>query len=148
MPWPDEPHLKLELRFPATPETASDHAQLAVKLAREEHDLELDFSPRSLEDLDALVDGLREDGLSGEEAAEALFVMGCYLGEVLARRLGGAWIPTARSPLRDVSPWPMVVSFPDGSAWDAIGKVFRRLELGDSEYLPVFYAAARGTRPR
>lgn len=146
MPSPDEPRLKLELRFPATPETASDHAQLAVKLASEEHDLELDFSPHSLEGLDALVDGLREDGLSAEEAAEALFVMGCYLGEVLARGLQGRWVPTARSPLRDVSPWPMVVSLPEGSAWDAIGKVFRRLELGDSEYLPAFYAAAHGTR--
>ena len=138
--------MKLELRFPATPETATDHAQLAVRLAREEHDVDLDFSPGSLEDLDALVDGLREDGLSGEEAAEALFVLGCYLGEVLARALRGGWMPTPRSPLRDVSPWPMVVSLPDGSAWDPIGKVFRRLELGDSEYLPAFYAAARGAR--
>jgi hypothetical protein len=138
--------LKLELRFPATPETAADHAQLAVRLASEEHDIDLDFSTKSLESLDALVDSLREDGLSGEEAAEALFVMGCYLGEVLARRLGGAWVPTSRSPLKDVSPWPMVVSLPDGSAWDAIGKVFRRLELGDSEFLPAFFLAARGRR--
>lgn len=145
-PSPDEAPLKLELRFPATPETAGDHAKLAVRLAREEHDVELDFSPRSLEDLDTLVDGLREDGLSGEDAAEALFVMGCYLGEVLARDLGGRWTPTPRSPLRDVSPWPMVVDLPDGSAWDPIGKVFLRLELGDSEYLPAFYAAARGPR--
>jgi Family of unknown function (DUF6278) len=135
--------VKLELKFPATPETASDHAQLAVRLASEEHDVELDFSRRSLEDLDALVDTLREDGLSGEEAAEALFVLGCYLGEVLVRSLGGAWLATPLSPLKDVSPWPMVVGLPDGSTWDAIGKVFRRLELGDSEYLPAFYAAAR-----
>ena len=139
--------MKLELRFPATPETAADHAELAVRLASEEHEIDLDFSRRSLEDLDALVDTLREDGLSGEEAAEALFVLGCYLGEVLVRALQGQWIPTPRSRLKDVSPWPMVVSLPDGSAWDAIGKVFRRLELGDSEFLPAFFLAARG-RPR
>jgi hypothetical protein len=146
VPWPDGSRLKLELKFPATPETAADHAQLAVRLASEEHDVVLDFSRRSLENLDALVDTLREDGLSGEEAAEALFVLGCYLGEVLVRGLQGRWVPTPRSPLKDVSPWPMVVSLPDGSAWDAIGKVFRRLELGDSEFLPAFYAAARGRR--
>ena len=29
---------------------------------------------------------------------------------------------------------------PDGSAWDAIGKAYKRLELGDSEYLPAFFA--------
>src|SRR5262249_11478661 len=84
--------LKLQLKFPATPETASDHAQLAVRLASEEHDVDLDFSRKSLENLDALVDTLREDGLSGEEAAEALFVLGCYLGEVLVRSLGGKWL--------------------------------------------------------
>jgi hypothetical protein len=140
--------VKLELKFPATPETAADHAELAVRLASEEHDVELDFSAKSLESLDALVDTLREDGLTGEEAAEALFVLGCYLGEVLVRGLQGRWLATPISPLKDVSPWPMVVGLPDGSTWDSIGKVFRRLELGDSEYLPAFYAAARGRRRR
>jgi hypothetical protein len=140
--------VKLELKFPATPETAADHAELAVRLASEQHDVELDFSRKSLENLDALVDTLREDGLTGEEAAEALFVLGCYLGEVLVRGLQGRWLATPLSPLKDVSPWPMVVGLPDGSTWDAIGKVFRRLELGDSEYLPAFYAAARGRTRR
>jgi hypothetical protein len=138
--------VKLELKFPATPETAADHAWLAVRLASEEHDVDLDFSRRSLEKLDALVDTLREDGMTGEDAAEVLFVLGCYLGEVLVRGLQGRWLSTPRSPLKDVSPWPMVVSLPDGSTWDAIGKVFRRLELGDSEFLPAFYVAARGRR--
>jgi len=49
-----------------------------------------------------------------------------------------------RSALRGVSPWPMVVALNDGSAWDAIGKAYRRLELGDSEYLPAFYEMAAG----
>jgi hypothetical protein len=41
----------------------------------------------------------------------------------------------------------MVVSLPDGSAWDTIGKAYRRLELGDSEFLPAFFQwASRGTR--
>ena len=77
-----------------------------------------------------------------------LFVFGCYLGEVLVRRLGGAWVPTPRSALREVSPWPMVVALPDGSTWDPIGKAYRRLELGDSEYLPAFFEAAAGRGPR
>ena len=34
----------------------------------------------------------------------------------------------------------MVVTLPDGSAWDAIGKVYKRLELGDAEFLPAFFA--------
>jgi hypothetical protein len=134
--------MKVRLRFPATPENARDHAALAVSLAREEYETVLDYSVDSLESLDAEIDSLREEGLDGEAAAEALFVFGCYLGEVLVRRLGGKWVPTIRSVLRGVSPWPMVVALPDGSAWDAIGKVYKRLELGDSEYLPGFFAAA------
>ena len=91
------------------------------------------------------VESLREEGLTGEGAAETLFVLGCYLGEVMARALGGKWVPTARSPLAGLSPWPMVVMLRDGTAWDAIGKAYKRLELGDSEYLPAFYAAAAAT---
>jgi len=58
------------------------------------------------------------------------------------RQLGGVWVETVRSALRGVSPWPMVVALPDGSCWDAIGKAYKRLELGDGEYLPAFFVAA------
>jgi len=136
--------VRIRLRYPASPENARDHAQIAVELAREEYDALLDFSPRSLERVDAEIDSLREEGIDAEGAAEKLFVLGCYLGEVIVRHLGGAWVPTARSPLRGVSPWPMVVALADGSAWDAIGEAYKRLELGDSEYLPAFFEAARG----
>jgi len=77
-----------------------------------------------------------------EGAAEALFVFGCYVGEVMARALGGRWMATARTPLAKISPWPMVVVLRDGSTWDPIGKVYKRLELGDSEYLPAYFVAA------
>jgi hypothetical protein len=136
--------LRIRLHYPASPENARDHAQLAVDLAREEYDAVLDFSPASLELADSLIDSLREEGIDGEGAAETLFVLGCYVGEVMVRRLGGAWVGTARSPLRGVSPWPMVVALSDGSAWDAIGKAYKRLELGDAEYLPAFFEMAAG----
>jgi hypothetical protein len=138
--------MQIKLQYPATPENARDHAAIALGLAQGQWDTELDYSAHSLEALDAVIDTMREDGQDGEDAAEALFVFGCYLGEVLVRALGGAWTATPRSALRGVSPWPMVVILPDGSAWDAIGKAYKRLELGDSEYLPAFFeaAAARG----
>jgi hypothetical protein len=140
--------LKIALRYPASPENAAQHARIAIALARDEYDADLDLSPASLELADALIDSLREEGRDGEAAAEALFVLGCYVGEVMVQNLGGFWSQTSRSALREVSPWPMVVTLPDGSAWDAIGKAYRRLELGDSEYLPTFYelAAGRGAR--
>ena len=119
-----------------------------MRVAREEWDTRLDYTRRSLAALDEQIDSLREEGLDGEEAAEMLFVFGCYLGEVLVRRLGGAWVADRALGLRDVSPWPMVVALPDGSSWDAIGKAYKRLELGDSEYLPAFFDAAAAGRRR
>jgi hypothetical protein len=133
--------MKLELRYPASPDNALDHAQLAVEAAWESG-FELDFSTASLETADAQIESLREEGRTGEEVAEALFVLGCYVGEVMVRGLGGRWVATARSPLAQISPWPMVVMLGDGSAWDPIGKAYKRLELGDSEYLPAYFAAA------
>lgn len=134
--------MRIRLRYPASPANAALHAAIAVALARDEWDSELDYSAASLERLDGEIDTLREAGEDAEAAAEALFVFGCYLGEVLVRELGGAWVETARSALRGVSPWPMVVVLPDGSCWDVIGKTYKRLELGDAEYLPAFFAAA------
>jgi hypothetical protein len=135
--------VKLRLRYPATPENAPDHAQLAVQAAWEEFETRLDYSPGSLESVDAQIESLREEGLTSEDAAEILFVLGCYVGEVMARALHGRWIATARSLLAEVSPWPMVVQVA-GSTWDPIGKTYKRFELGDGEYLPAYYAAAAG----
>ncbi len=138
--------MRLELKYPATAETATEHAALTVRLAWEQYETRLDYSPGSLEELDALVESLREEGLNGEDAAETLFVMGCYLGEVLVRGLSGRWVSTTGTALSNLSPWPMVVGLGGGSTWDAIGKVFKRLELGDSEYLPAYFAAAASVR--
>jgi hypothetical protein len=134
--------MRLELRFPANAESAARHAALAVELFRQEFDSDLDFTPGSLEALDGQIESLREDGYSAEDVAEALFVIGCYVGEVMVRALRGRWMPTARTALARVSPWPMVVLLADGSAWDVIGKVYRRFEVGESEYLPAFFVSA------
>jgi len=66
---------------------------------------------------------------------------------VMVRALRGRWLATARSPLAGISPWPMVVLLPRGSAWDPIGKTYKRLELGDSEYLPAYFAVAAADGP-
>ena len=51
--------MRIKLRYPASPENARDHAQIAVLLAREEYESELDFSPGSLELVDAHIDDVR-----------------------------------------------------------------------------------------
>jgi hypothetical protein len=134
--------MKLQLKFPATAENATDHARLAVEVTRQEFDSDLDFSAGSLETLDGHIETLREEGWTAEDAAELLFVLGCYVGQVMVRNLRGVWVPTVRSPIAGLSPWPMVVVLPNRSAWDTIGKTYLRFEIGDSEYLPAYYAGA------
>jgi hypothetical protein len=134
--------MKLTLRCPATAEYAAAHAHVAVELFSREFERELDSSPASLEEVDGQLEQLREEGYTAEELGEALFSVGCYLGEVMVQAVGGRWRATAGSALDGISPWPMVVTLPDGTAWDAIGKVYLRFEVGESEYLPAFFAAA------
>jgi hypothetical protein len=137
--------LKLSLKYPANAESAAEHAALAVLAASEEYDILLDYSPQSVARIDEQIESLRDDGFTGEDVAETLFVFGCYLGEVMVRHLGGRWVVASQSALAGVCPWPMVVVLDGGSVWDTIGKVFRRLELGDSEYLPAYLSMARAS---
>lgn len=134
--------MDLRLRFPPLPEHAPDHAAIAVELFQAELDLSLDYSPGSLETVDEQLERLREEGYVADEVGETLWALGCYLGAVVARALGGRWEATAKTPLAKLCPWPMVVVLRDGSTWDTVGKVFRRFEVGDSEYLPAFFASA------
>jgi hypothetical protein len=138
--------VKLKLKFPASAENAVDHARVAVQAIREEFDSALDFTPASLETLEGHIEQLREEGWTAEDSAELLFVLGCYVGQVMVRNLRGKWVDTPRSPLSGVSPWPMVVVLPNGSAWDTIGKTYLRFEIGDSEYLPAYFASAASRR--
>jgi hypothetical protein len=134
--------VRIDLRYPATPDNASEHAELAVAAARRGFEHELDYSEASVDLVDAEVESWRDEGLTGEDVAEQLFVLGCYVGEVMVRLLAGRWVATLRSPLQGISPWPMVVALPSGATWDPIGKVYKRLELGDSEYLPAYFSEA------
>jgi len=140
--------VRLKLRYPAIYSSARLHAGLAVRLASAERDIDLDYTPGSLDDVDWFIENVRERGLCSDEVPEALFVLGCYIGEVLVRGLRGEWFETARSAQKGLSQWPMVVVLPDRTAVDPIGIAFRRLELGSSEYIPALYAAAAASARR
>jgi hypothetical protein len=73
-----------------TPETAACLAAVAVHLARV-HQVELDCSPASLDQVEALILGLRSDATAHESLPRTLLVFGCYVGEVRVRHLDFSW---------------------------------------------------------
>jgi hypothetical protein len=115
-------------------------ALAAARLA--EAGLPADYGLPSLEGLDELIDEC--PGGSRPPAPHAFFrvphvppeagawlrvvQLGCYLGEVLRRRLGGEWLdplPTDPGP----GAWALV-GFPNGTAFDPVWAVTVRVEKG------------------
>ena len=141
--------LQLDLPFPLEPEHAGQHAELVVTAAAEIGDLHLDYSPASLEEVDAVVEGFRHDGVSLQELAELLVGFGCYLGEVVRRELGGFWQAEAElnEEDREAAGW-MVLAFSDDVWCNPIGRVFGRFMNGDEDYLPDFYECLLAERRR
>ena len=130
--------MELVLRYPPTPENAAQFSELAVLAARRVSGVDLDYSSESLILLDRIV-GDFSGQVELDQIAETLFCFGCYLGEVLARELGGNWVLTERSPIKDYSRWPLALQLDSGYTWNPIGKVFKRFELGEGENLHEFF---------
>jgi hypothetical protein len=127
------------------------YAEEAVLVAREQHQVLLDYTAASVEALERLVDGQAAVDLDFQSR-----LWGSYFGEVLRRRWNGLWLlapypgngeqgsqPNAVVPTLDVAGsrlWPTM-------------KVYRRLTLGAAENLSTFYTlvekrlAATSPRP-
>lgn len=131
--------MELRLRYPPTAENAPKFAEDMVAPAAEISGLELDYSVASLEAVDQIVEQLRQDGCTADQVGETLFGFGCYVGEVFVRQGGGTWREAADTPMAELSPFPMVVELGSDNFCNPIGKVFKRLELGEEDNLPYFY---------
>src|SRR5215471_16636492 len=122
------------------------YAEDAVSLARQ-HDIHLDYSERSLEEVERLLadfdDEMDSGSTSGSQRAERLDEMsrtwGGYLGEVVRRRFGGEWT-IEKYPGGD---FLIVTLNVNGARLFPAMKVHRRLTEGDSENLWTFYQSVK-----
>ncbi|MGW1028843.1 hypothetical protein ACWD4J_35065 [Streptomyces sp. NPDC002577] len=105
--------------------------------------LPLDYSVASLRLVDFLVDGLRKGGQERARVAGALFGLGAYVGEVLVRRTGGAWVDLDESQ-RAYFGQPVGVRMPDGRVWSPLSRVVNRFDVGPEESLQTFYLTLHG----
>ena len=65
-----------------TAENAKEYADLIVKIAKKNSNVDLDYSPSSLIDVDKIIEGFRQDDQSSDQIYHTLFSFGCYVGEV------------------------------------------------------------------
>jgi hypothetical protein len=123
------------------------YAEDAVRSARQ-HKIILDYSERSLDDVERLLSELHEEMHSGFSSSsqteeqrldEMSRVWGGYLGEVVRRRFGGEWT-IEKYPAGD---YLIVTLNVNGAKLFPAMKVHKRLTDGADENLILFYRNVR-----
>jgi hypothetical protein len=132
----------LNLKYPPEPEYAKQLAEICIDAANRVSGLKLDYSVESLRLVEKQLESFREQGLSVDQIASTLFCFGCYVGELLTKHLGGRWVYTDVTKMKDMTPFPIVVEVSNGDCCNPIGSVFRRFEEGVGEDLSYFYRVA------
>lgn len=94
--------------------------------------LPLDFSAASLRIVDRVVDGLRQGAGDPADVAPILQELGSYVGEVFVRQARARWVDFD-GMTSELLQQPVGVRTPDGRAWNPLGKVANRFELGPDE---------------
>lgn len=110
----------------------SGHAAEFVSRATASARLPLDYSVASLRIVDRVVDGLRRTTDDPSAVRQALQGLGAYAGEVFVRGFGARWVDFDEETYR-LFQQPVGVRSTDGRAWNPLGKVVNRFELGAAE---------------
>ncbi|MFD8972208.1 hypothetical protein [Streptomyces sp. NPDC059593] len=110
----------------------SGHAADFVSRATARTRLPLDYSVASLRIVDRVVDGLRRTTDDPSAVRQALQGLGAYAGEVFVRRFGACWVDFDEDNYGFFRQ-PVGVRSADGRAWNPLGKVVNRFELGAAE---------------
>lgn len=129
----------IKLPKPPIPENARGYAETAVRAAKNVEKIDLDYSPESLTLVDEIIGRFHRDKLSVESIGATLFAFGCYVGEVFIKNVGGQWRKEEETTMRGFGGCFIVLELPNGKICNPVGKVFKRLEIGDGESVRYFY---------
>lgn len=131
--------MKLQLPKPPIPENALGYADTAVKAVKNLDKLDLDYSPKSLEIVDEILNRFHSQRAPVDKIGATLFAFGCYVGEVLIRNCGGKWRKEEDTAMKGFASFFIVVELPDNKICNPIGKVFKIVMEGELGGLPYFY---------
>jgi hypothetical protein len=121
-------------------------ANCAVEHARKYWSTELDFSPRSIEDVELILARMHESiprrlyeklykrGPTPDQMATLSLAYGAYLGEVIRREFGGTWSK------EEVNGEPaLALVFDKENMVFPIAKAWKRLHNGEEDNIWTFY---------
>jgi hypothetical protein len=132
--------VRLALQHEPTPANAPLFAADIARSALTISGVELDYSPASLEQVDAILGDLGAGGRPAEEMAETLFGFGCYVGEVMVRHSNGRWdAPGPGGEMDDFVGWPLRVRFPNGGWANPIHSTFKTYRDPQHNSVAYFY---------
>src|SRR4051812_12703106 len=140
----EEGALAMEEHVALTPENAHEAAAEAVQSSREKLGIELDYSIESLETLDRILNEVHVSGRKSQEMGGAVLVFGCYLGEVILRKLGGKWLRAEDAGYAAVTGFPIVLRLSEDLSCNPLGKVAKRIDNGSGDNLPFFFRTLSG----
>lgn len=134
------PTRRLTFAFPPIPENGIRFAEQFREAVKENLNEDLDFSVETLKFADDFLQRFKDDGLSVNDFAETIFVVGCYVGQVMVHNNGGVWIRQEDANLaKGVSMMPIIIQLPNGVITDPIGKAFKRFHNGEVDNLPYYH---------
>jgi len=104
----------------------------------------LDGSIESFRELDRFFDEQSRPGglLAGGRPGSKLFAVGCYMGQVFVRELGGVWETDDADPEGEAN---IAVRLPEGSTVWPVRRAMKRLRNGAEDGLYVYGRFAAGT---
>ncbi|SHN37664.1 hypothetical protein [Actinacidiphila paucisporea] len=114
-----------------------------VVMAREGARVRLDYTPESLALVDRVIEGIRREKPPAAAVAPTLLGFGAYVGEVLVREAGAAWVDFDAGQ-RDIFGQSFGIRSSDGRLWNPLGKAIKRYENGMVDSLRLFYLSVVG----
>lgn len=128
---------RFQIPFVPEPGNLDRLAEAIVETAKQIEGVALDYSPESLKDVDKILLRFHEDGMRVRYIADPLFCIGCYVGEVMCRRLGARWVDP---PNQMMGMFPVVLIGSDNYS-APISKVYKHVMNGAEDSVYFFYRA-------
>jgi hypothetical protein len=117
-------------------------AKDAVVICSENYDLSLDYSVKSVEDIDQILVKIGQQTLDEKELFTYSYIFGAYLGEVFIRSFGGSWLLVAETedepPQTFVTLGNSTIAFPS--------KVYHMLQGNEDQPLADYFVELAQTQ--